>query len=964
MKREIQKRKKGFWALCLAILLAWMQLAPQVVYAANYTVYTDGNTSFDITGVTELQPGDVITYDHGSAYAGDSVIEYYDEDGTTRIDWESNTTSGIVTGARFSVKTYTGTQIESGLFKAWEKKSITGTSGYVSKIILQAVEYPKSNITYVINDVEYTSSLNPSFYYEGKGLASLQAESKEGYTFDGWYSNAECTTKVTSIPDTQIGDITLYAKFTGDTYNITYELGEGVTNDPLNPTTYTCGVGVLSFYDAVKPGHDFQYWCVEKGDALEQISSIPVDYYGAVTLKPSFTPATYNINYVLDGGANGAGNPATYTYGTGVPILSDATKEGYTFGGWYSDAECTAGNEVKKISATQTGNMTLYAKFTANKYGINYHNLDGAENGAGNPPNYTYGDDSISLADAKKTGYQFEGWYKDSKFEESTKVTSISTKQVGPIDLYAKFTIIPYQITYDLDGGSNGAGNPSSYTYGTGVPNLADASKEGYTFDGWYSENTFTNKVSSIAANETGDKTLWARFLKNYTITYELNGGTVVAGPNPNYYVAGRGITSFADATKTGYTFGGWYSDAACTAGNEVTEISATKTGDMILYAKFIVNDFQITYELDGGTNGAGNPTGYVYGLGVSSLADATKEGYTFDGWFTDASFTVPVTSISASRTGDVKLYAKFTKIVILSDGKGSITVSNTNYGETINPICVSETNGTENVSVTYKMKGADDATYTETVPVKPGDYTARAIFAKTDAYKQVTATCDFSIAYLTTPANPYAISGTKGKNNYYTTNVTITPAAGYLIADALDGTYQEKLEFSKTTDAFSVYLKKTDTGAKTAGIKVAEIKIDKSAPVISGAKNGQTIYGDEGKIVVKDANLSRVTVNGKKILIAEKSLEIPLSSQRGEEKYVIIAHDLAGNKKKLTVTVAAEWTKKKSIPSGEKVKLYKNRSYSFGTKTFKVSNDDTTYAANTTFYVGSDGDYVFSETN
>lgn len=517
MKREIQKRKKGFWALCLAILLAWMQLAPQVVYAANYTVDTDGNTSFDITDVTYLKPGDVITYAHGSAYAGDSVIEYYDKDGTTRIDWESNTTSGIVTGAQFSVKTYTGTQIESGLFKAWEKKSITGTSGYVSKIILQAVEYPKSNIKYVINDVEYTSSLNPAFYYEGKGLASLQDESKEGYTFDGW---------------------------------------------------------------------------------------------------------------------------------------------------------------------------------------------------------------------------------------------------------------------------------------------------------------------------------------------------------------------------------------------------------------------------------------------------------------FTDASFTAPVTSISASQTGDVKLYAKFTKIVILSDGKGSITIENANYGETINPICVSETNGTENVSVTYKMKGADDATYTETVPVKPGDYTARAVFAKTDAYKQVTATCDFSIAYLTTPANPYAISGTKGKNNYYTTNVTITPAAGYLIADALDGTYQEKLEFSKTTDAFSVYLKKTDTGAKTAGIKVAEIKIDKSAPVISGAKNGQTIYGDEGKIVVKDANLSRVTVNGKKILIAEKSLEIPLSSQRGEEKYVIIAHDLAGNKKKLTVTVAAEWTKKKSIPSGEKVKLYKNRSYSFGTKTFKVSNDDTTYAANTTFYVGSDGDYVFSETN
>ena len=625
MKREIQKRKKGFWALCLAILLAWMQLAPQVVYAAEYTVYTDGETVFDITDVTYLQPGDVITYNHGSYYGGDSVIEYYDEDGTTLLDSESNTTTGIETGAQFSVKTYTGTQIESGLFKAWEKKSITGTSGYVSKIILQAVEYPKSNITYMINGEEYTRSLNPAFYYEGKGLASLQAESKEGYNFDGWYSDVDCTTKVTSILETQTGDVTLYAKFTGITYDITYELGEGETVVGSKPSTYTCGEGVSSFSPAVKVGHDFQYWCVVKGDALEQISSIPVDYYGDITLKPLFTPTTYNINYVLDGGTNGDGNPGSYTYGDGSINLADATKTGYKFEGWYTDSGFAESTKVTSISTKQVGPVPLYAKFTANEYKINYHNLDGAENGAGNQENYTYGDGTISLADATKTGYNFAGWYTDSEFAESTKVTSISMKQVGPIDLYAKFTIIPYHITYELDSGENAAGNPATYTYGTGVPSLADATKEGYTFAGWYSENTFTNKVSSIATDATGDKTLWARFLQNYTIEYELNGGTVTTGANPNYYVEGEGVTSFVPATKTGYTFGGWFDDAACTAGHEVTKISETETGNKKLYAKFIVNDYTITYVLNGGTNDAGNATGYVFGLGVASFADATN---------------------------------------------------------------------------------------------------------------------------------------------------------------------------------------------------------------------------------------------------------------------------------------------------------------------------------------------------
>lgn len=669
MKREIQKRKKGFWALCLAILLAWMQLAPQVVYAAEYTlVYDMYNDSIDYSGIANLYSGDILNCNQNYTYYGYSKIEYYDKDGTTLLDTQANDTS--VDGAiSLTVEDYpcgaVESQISSGGFKCWKIDDITHGSGDVKVIKLIAEAYTESNIIYMIDGTAYTSEINPSTYFEGKQAVPLQAESKEGYTFDGWYSDVACTTKVTSIAATETGNITLYAKFTGNTYDITYDLGVGETIDGSNPATYVCGVGVSSFSPAVKAGHDFQYWCVEKGDVLEQISSIPADHYGNVTLKPSFTPITYNINYVLDSGTNGVGNPGTYTCGTGV--------------------------------------------------------------------------------------------------------------------------------------------------------------------------------------------------------------------------------SGFADATKTGYTFGGW---------------------------------------------------------------------------FTDASFTTAVTSISTSQTGDVTLYAKFTKNPILPEGTGSITVPNTNYGETVRPVCVSETNGTENVSVTYKMKGADDATYTETVPVKPGDYTARAVFAKTNAYKQVTATCDFSIAYLSAPTNPYTISGTQGKNNYYTTNVTITPADGYLIADSLDGTYQKKLEITKSTDAFSVYLKKTDTGAKTAGIKISKIKIDKSAPVISGAKDGETIYGENVKIVVKDANLSRVKINGKKVTIADKKLDMLLLSNRGEEKYVITGVDLAGNKKTIRITVAAEWTKKKEIPSGEKVKLYKNRSYKFGSKSFKVSNDDTTYAGNTTFYVGSDGDYVFSETN
>ncbi|MBQ7955412.1 MAG: InlB B-repeat-containing protein [Lachnospiraceae bacterium] len=151
-------------------------------------------------------------------------------------------------------------------------------------------------------------------------------------------------------------------------------------------------------------------------------------------------------------------------------------------------------------------------------------------------------------------------------------------------------------------------------------------------------------------------------------ITYELDGGTNGAG-NPDKYCEGVGVASLADASKSGFTFDGWYADAAFNM--PVTSIPAVAVGDLVLYAKFtqnVPNVYAINYELDGGTNGSGNPATYTEGVGVASFADASKSGYTFNGWYADAGFTTPVTSISTTQTGNVALYAKFVQIPINDD--------------------------------------------------------------------------------------------------------------------------------------------------------------------------------------------------------------------------------------------------------------------------------------------------------
>ena len=106
-------------------------------------------------------------------------------------------------------------------------------------------------------------------------------------------------------------------------------------------------------------------------------------------------------------------------------------------------------------------------------------------------------------------------------------MTEISVDTTGDITIYAKFNRIyqTFNITYELDGGEHS--NPATYTEGTGLV-LTDASKDGYTFIGWYSDNVFTVKVTEISAEQTGDITLYAKFTKIpevYNITYVADGG-------------------------------------------------------------------------------------------------------------------------------------------------------------------------------------------------------------------------------------------------------------------------------------------------------------------------------------------------------------------------------------------------------------------------------------------------------
>ncbi|PCS12356.1 hypothetical protein RU88_GL001437 [Lactococcus raffinolactis] len=208
-----------------------------------------------------------------------------------------------------------------------------------------------------------------------------------------------------------------------------------------------------------------------------------------------------------------------------------------------------------------------------------------------------------------------------------------------------------------------------SFSGTLGADGVSPKGETGYTFTGWSPAvaNTVTATVTYTAQ--------WAPTV--YDISYVLNGGSPTS--NPTTYTYGVGVTSFADATgKTGYTFAGWYDDA--TAGNPITTISTTETGNKTLYARWTPNEYDIIYHLDGGDNDSANPAKYTYDVGVASFEDATKDGYHFLGWYDAVKGGNRITNISSTATGTKDLYAHWDYTITYELDGGTNGANPTHY--------------------------------------------------------------------------------------------------------------------------------------------------------------------------------------------------------------------------------------------------------------------------------------------
>lgn len=509
--------------------------------------------------------------------------------------------------------------------------------------------------------------------------------SREGYEFAGWYADKALTQEVDfgseNGPTAPAKTVSYYAKWVGLDNTVSFDSNGG---SEVESVTAKTGERLNTPAAPSRTGYVFAGWysdqnCTKKWDF--DSDTVP----GAITLYAGWTPAQYTVTFdANEGTVEPASKSVTYTEVYGE--LPTPTRVGYAFDGWFTEAD--GGEQVTaETGFNRTENQTLYAHWTAGavNYTVKHYQQNIEDN------NYTEveaGRQTLSgitgqtTAAAAKT---YTGFTAQAVTQQTIKADGSTVVEIYYDRLTYKVTWMNGTETLRTDTVKYGA--KSAYTGET--PTKTETGHT-CTFTGWNTAADGSGTAWTDSVTVTDKVTWYAQFRSTpntYTISYERVPSDV-DNPNPASYTYGDTVTLKA-LSKTGYTFGGWYTNSAF-YGSPVTEISATDTGNKTFSALWTANTYTVRFDAnDGGVtvNPASKTVDYSYQYG--KLPDLTRTGYTFDGWYTSKTGGEKVTaSTKVQITADQTLYAhwsinSYTITLKYGDGREDSTITQ-NYGTAI----------------------------------------------------------------------------------------------------------------------------------------------------------------------------------------------------------------------------------------------------------------------------------------
>jgi len=307
--------------------------------------------------------------------------------------------------------------------------------------------------------------------------------------------------------------------------------------------------------------------------------------------------------------------------------LPTLTRTGYSFMGWYYDEN---GSLKVEQGETVSCDIKMYALWSINSYTVTaYPNYEATP-----AANYSlYYDANFSIPSPQRTGYSFVNWYYD---EACTQSVNLSLMPAENITIYAKWSINQYSLRTINAWADQTTDSQVVYNSPLTLHDLT-GTRTGYTFTGWYTEQTFTNEVVTGTPMPASNLVLYAGWVANeYPLEFITNGGssieTMVAS-----YESDISALQIPVTVRPGYDFEYWYENLS---DDSVPYVFDTMPLDgLTLYAKWIVRtdtEYKIEYYFED-SQGVfvrdNNETEILQGTtdAYRAISPKTFTGYDFD---------------------------------------------------------------------------------------------------------------------------------------------------------------------------------------------------------------------------------------------------------------------------------------------------------------------------------------------
>ena len=460
-------------------------------------------------------------------------------------------------------------------------------------------------------------------------------------------SNYTGTETCTTVSDSK----TALAAWRPNSINVTLDAMSGTVNHTNPVTTPASGYLVSDLPDPTRTHYDFDHWCSSNSCDGGDSCNIPANLYQDTTLYANWTKITYTLKYefVADGFSPVATLPANDAFvvdgnSVNLTVPKDASDNGYSFVGWYTDKSCQEQYKINTAYITSAqlisllnggDSVTLYGKWVEKSYTFTFDIAEEYDYMKGDIDKLTVTYAPNELANAtwptiqdystqKDKPYYFNYWMYNGQQITQTVAEFVAEQEASGV---TEYTITPsvtkkYALTVNA---SSGATHGTAITYNqtlyliesqlsTQITELNDIvmAQDSVTgtnkyFTGWTSGSEAITSLEVELFDANKSFAITANFGTKYTITYSGGGskkGTEYRQPGVSY--------TLPASEKTGHTFQSWFT--AETGGDKVggANESYTPTADITLYAQWQVNSYTIKVT-------ANNATVTVNGSSVSN---------------------------------------------------------------------------------------------------------------------------------------------------------------------------------------------------------------------------------------------------------------------------------------------------------------------------------------------------------